>query len=664
MSAATDVRTIRRILVANRGEIARRVFRTARAMGIGTVAVYSDPDSDALFVHEADAAVALHGTTSAETYLDSAKILAAAATTGADAIHPGYGFLAENAAFAQAVLDAGITWIGPPPDAIASMGDKLTALGIMERLGVPTLPRATVGDVPADELSATAERVGYPILVKASAGGGGKGMRIVRDAGELGEAVAAARRESAKAFSSDVVYLERYLDTARHIEIQVLADRHGEVRHLFERECSIQRRHQKIVEEAPSPFLTPELRAEMGAAAVAAARGVGYEGAGTVEFIVDPRGQYAFLEMNTRLQVEHTVTEMITGVDLVREQILVAEGHPLNLPAGMAIGGAAIEVRLYAEDPANEFLPASGRLVRWQEPSGIRVESGVTTGDIVSVHYDPMLAKLVAHAPTRREAARILSHALREMRVHGPATNRQFLATILDHPAFLAGETTTDFIERCRPHTTTDDDPGSARRAAIAAVVAAREVRRDDEPAEIDVPPGWRNLRHGGEITEFGAVSVEIWERRDGTLTGRAGGEPFEARLHGWDDPWLDIEIDGQRERLTVTFDRPPAGAHDRVWVQSATSEVSLIELPRFPSSAPPVASGSLTAPMNGTVIDVLVAPGVAVVSGQTLVVVEAMKMEHKVVAPSDGTVAEVLVSLGDTVAQDQVLIVVDDGSS
>ncbi|MEP6872485.1 MAG: biotin carboxylase N-terminal domain-containing protein, partial [Anaerolineaceae bacterium] len=406
---------IRRLLVANRGEIARRVFRTCREMGISTVAVYAEPDADAPFVCEADLAIALGGTTSAESYLDSAKIINAARISGADSIHPGYGFLSENADFAQAVLAAGLTWVGPHADAIGAMGDKLSAKARLVLVGVPMLPSVDASGLSTDELAARAKEIGYPLLVKASGGGGGRGMRVVADQSELTNAVSSARREAKSAFGNDTVFLERYLESSRHVEVQVFGDKHGNVTHCFERECSIQRRHQKVIEEAPSSAVSEDLRRRMGEAAVAAALAIGYDNAGTVEFLLDADGTFYFLEMNTRLQVEHPVTEAITGLDLVREQIRVAEGHPLSFaPDGLRINGHAIEARLYAEDPEKNFFPVSGKVVRF-EPNPltpVRVDSGIESGSVISIYFDPMLAKLIAHAPTREEAAMRLAAAL------------------------------------------------------------------------------------------------------------------------------------------------------------------------------------------------------------------------------------------------------------
>ncbi|HET6664591.1 MAG TPA: biotin carboxylase N-terminal domain-containing protein, partial [Acidimicrobiales bacterium] len=462
----------RNVLVANRGEIARRVFRTCRRLGIGTVAVFSDADADAPHVRDADAAVHLPGTASADTYLRGDLIIEAAQRSGADAIHPGYGFLSEDASFAAAVIAAGLTWIGPPAAAIDAMGSKLAAKARMAAAGVPVLPGGDVTGLDDGALLTLAEPTGYPVLIKASAGGGGRGMRLVGDAGELLDAVVSAQREAASAFGDGTVFVERYVQQPRHVEVQVIADAHGTVVDLFERECSIQRRHQKIVEEAPSPAVDDDLRRRMGKAAVAAAAEVGYIGAGTVEFVLTPDGTFAFLEMNTRLQVEHPVTEEIAGLDLVEVQLRVAAGEPLGPEVIDAeIDGHAIEVRLYAEDPAAAYRPSTGTVERFDVPGaeGIRVESGVDDGSSVSPHYDPMLAKVIAWAPTRREAAARLSSALRRSLIHGVTTNRDLLVAVLEHPEFLAGATDTGFLDRNDPAGLT----GSRRPEATTRAHAA-----------------------------------------------------------------------------------------------------------------------------------------------------------------------------------------------
>jgi propionyl-CoA carboxylase alpha chain len=654
--------TIHRLFIANRGEIAGRIIRTARSMGIDTVVPYADPDAGAPFVRAADRAVPLYGTTSAETYLDSAKLIAAAVRAGADAVHPGYGFLAENAEFAAAVRQAALTWVGPTAHAIAVMGDKLTALDAMASAGVPTLPRATVAETDVGErLIEAATQVGYPLMVKASAGGGGKGMRIVAAPADLQAAVTAARRESASAFGDDTVFLERFVPGGRHIEVQILGDAQGAVRHLYERECSVQRRHQKIVEESPSPFVGAELRKSICDAAVAAGDAVGYVGAGTVEFIVGQDGSYYFLEMNTRLQVEHPVTELVTGIDLVRQQLLIAQGEPHELPDEIPLAGSAIEVRLYAEDPGNDFLPQTGTIVEWAEPDGVRVDAGVETGSLVSPYFDPMLAKVIAHGSTREEAARRLERALRRMRVRGVRTNRDLLVSILGHQAFLAGDTTTDFIDRHRPARTGVPSDEQLRVAVLVAALAERARHRagtpPDRPVPRSLPSGYRNNRWQGQLVRYAVGDREIatsyWSEREVVFTATVDGQPMRAHLHGWSPPALSVELDGVRDTHHVVF------SGDRVWVDGPGFDVELREVPRFPDQREELVEGGLTAPMNGTVITVEAREGERVGKGQTIIVVEAMKMEHRVAAPQAGIVEKLLTQPGAIVATGQVVAIV-----
>jgi acyl-CoA carboxylase subunit alpha len=498
------VARVTKILVANRGEIARRVLRTVRAMGLAGVAVYSDADADAPHVREADEAVRLGPAPSRESYLAIDRVLAAAAATGADAVHPGYGFLAENADFAARVAAAGLTFIGPPVEAIRTMGSKIEAKRIMADAGVPVVPGVSGRGRSDAELAAEGRALGFPLLVKASAGGGGKGMRIVRAAAELGDALAAARREAEGAFGDGTLLIERYFEAPRHIEVQIFADTYGAVVHCFERECSIQRRYQKVIEEAPSPAVDGALRAKLGAAAVAAARAIGYVGAGTVEFIVDRQGAFYFLEVNTRLQVEHPVTEAVTGLDLVRLQIVVAQGEPLPFAQeDLALDGHAIEARLYAEDPARDFLPATGRVLLWEPPRlpGVRYDAGVVAGSDVGVHYDPLLAKVIAHGASRAEATQRLVRALQGLGVAGVTTNRDFLIAVLTHPRFHAGETDTHFIERHLPaeRRGVAGDARAERIHVIAAAIHEHECRRrQGGPLPASIPSGWRNNRWRG----------------------------------------------------------------------------------------------------------------------------------------------------------------------
>ncbi|HEX6147827.1 MAG TPA: biotin carboxylase N-terminal domain-containing protein [Acidimicrobiia bacterium] len=645
---------IRRVLVANRGEIARRIFRTCRLMTIETVAVYSDPDAAEPHVVEADHAVNLPGSTALETYLDIDGLLAAAKQTRADAIHPGYGFLAENAEFAGRVLAEGLTWIGPSPESIEVMGSKLRSKEVAESAGVPILPAVDLTGLTGQQVTAAADGIGWPILVKASAGGGGKGMRIVDDPADLVEAIFAARREAASAFGDDTVFLERYLAAPRHVEIQVFGDTGGRVVSLFERDCSIQRRHQKIIEESPSPALDPGLRQRMGEAAVRVAEAVGYVGAGTVEFLFQDGGFY-FLEMNTRLQVEHPVTEMVTGLDLVRLQIETANGALLgDVPA---ISGHAIEARLYAEDPRNDFLPVTGKILRFEIPSppGIRVDSGVETGSTVSVFYDPMLAKVIAHAPSREEAAATLASALRAGIIHGPVTNRDLLVRVLEHPDFVAGNTDTHFLDRndlaelARPLA----DEEAERIAAVAAALADRHLERSRAKVLATIPSGWRNQpghvqerayrgERGSHVVRYGPAPVTVVEGFEGLEIGEATSD--EVGLS-----WAGVD-----HRFTI-------GRYGEIrHVDSDSGPVRLVTVPRFPVAEAAEAPGSLHAPMPGKVIRVDVSVGDEVRAGQVLLVLEAMKMEHTLRAPHDGTVIEVDPAPGDQVEAGTVLLVVE----
>ena len=665
-----------RLLIANRGEIARRIIRSARRMGLATVAVYADPDAHAPFVVEADLGVALGGTVAAETYLDADKLIAAARRGGADCVHPGYGFLSENGAFAEAVIKAGLTWVGPRPETIRAMGDKLAAKEVMTRAGVPALPAVAV-ESAAQAARAAEAGLEYPLLVKAAAGGGGRGMRIVRRAEDLVAAVESARREAQGAFGDDRVFLEPYLEGIRHVEVQILGDRHGQVIHCFERECSIQRRHQKIVEEAPSPALTPALRAQICEAAVAAGRAMGYESAGTVEFILDGNGRFHFLEVNTRLQVEHPVTEAITGLDLVREQLRIAQGERLErAQEEISVQGHAIEARLYAEDPAHDFLPAAGRLLAWEEPAGLgaRFDSGVVAGSEVSVHFDPMLAKVIVHAATRTEAALRLATVLERLRLHGVTTNRDFLVGLLRHEAFLAGDTTTDFIERHRPPLRREPGEAELRWAALAAALGDQAHRRAGARVLQSLPSGWRNNPSAmHEVTyHHGAdeVAVRYQRGRDGAFDWECLGERGRARLEvvsaagggtgappvaaGLHDALVDLEVDGLRRRIRLL-------AHDdHWWVQGAAGEVRLTESPRFPQPRHEQVRGAHTAPMPGKVVTVSVAVGDLVEPGRTLVTLEAMKMEHHVTAVAAGRVLEVRVAAGAQVDGGDLLVVVE----
>jgi propionyl-CoA carboxylase alpha chain len=657
---------VSRVLVANRGEIARRVFRTCREMGLSTVAVFSDADAGAPFVREADAAVRLPGESPTDTYLRGDLVIAAALRTGADAVHPGYGFLSEDAGFAQAVLDAHLTWVGPPPAAIAAMGSKLAAKSLMADAGVPCLPGIDATGLPHESLVAAAQEIGFPVLVKASAGGGGRGMRIVAAAGDLAEAVASAQREAASAFGDGTVFLEKYVERPRHVEVQVLADTHGSCVALFERDCSVQRRHQKVLEEAPSPAVDEALRARLCDAAVAAAQAVGYTGAGTVEFVLSQDGTPAFLEMNTRLQVEHPVTELVTGLDLVRLQLLVAQGHPLPAEVGAArITGHAVEARLYAEDPTSGFLPATGTLHTFEIPAaaGVRVDAGVESGSVVGVHYDPMLAKVVAHGATRAEASSRLAAALAGARLHGVRTNRELLVRVLRSPAWLDGDVDTSLLERHDPAELGAPlvDEVGLRLHCAAAALAGAAGRRASASVLAGLPSGWRNLPSAPQRTSYEVagreVLVEYALRRQGTRLVVDGEELSAVRLWAATAERVDLEVDGVRRYYDVLV------AGGSTWVDSPLGASALVEVERYPEPGSGLAAGALTAPMPGTVVRVDVSEGETVEQGQALVVLEAMKMEHSVRAPTSGAVSSVHVQPGQQVDSGAVLVVVDTSS-
>ena len=654
---------VRKVLIANRGEIVERIARTCRDMGIATVAVCSDPDVGAPFVRACDEAVRIGGDAPASSYLRQDALLAAAERTGADAVHPGFGFLAENATFARAVEDAGLTWVGPSADAIAAMGDKVEAKRRMAAAGVPLLASAEVtGDDP-EALAAAGEEVGFPLMVKATAGGGGKGMRVVERPEGLADAVAGARRESGSAFGDDRVFLERYVPRARHIEVQVVGDHHGTVVHLYERECSIQRRHQKVLEESPSPGLTDAQRQQVCTAAVDAARAVDYVNAGTVEFVLDDEtGEFAFLEMNTRLQVEHPVTEQVAGVDLVRWQLLVAAGDPLPLRQDdIRPRGHAIEVRLYAEDPANDYLPVTGTLTGFRPAPDVdlRWDGGVVEGSVVSPFYDPMLAKVIAWAPSRGEAARRLARGLQRTIIQGVTTNRDLLCAILADPTYLDGATTTGFLSERFPAAVDRRFPPTDAAADLAVVatlvqeqVAVTGVGQDTLPA------GFSNTGLGPMLVPVlvGGVRREatIEPQRDGSWrVAPDGSEPRTVHVVERGPQGLRLDVEGRRFDATIHVDGPS------VQVVLPDANVTLHREPRFPHAAPSDEPGAAIAPMPGSVVEVLVSEGDRVARGDGLLVVEAMKMEHRLEADVDGVVADVRVAAGTQVEADDVLVVV-----
>jgi acetyl-CoA/propionyl-CoA carboxylase, biotin carboxylase, biotin carboxyl carrier protein len=633
------------VLVANRGEIAVRVIRTLRALGVRSVAVYSDADADARHVREADTAVRIGPAPAAESYLSVERLLEAAARTGAQAVHPGYGFLAENAGFARACAEAGLVFIGPPADAISLMGDKIRAKETVRAAGVPVVPGSSGSGLTDAQLADAAREIGMPVLLKPSAGGGGKGMRLVRDEAALADEIAAARREARASFGDDTLLVERWIDRPRHIEIQVLADNHGHVIHLGERECSLQRRHQKVIEEAPSVLLDEATRAAMGEAAVQAARSCGYSGAGTVEFIVpggDPSSYY-FMEMNTRLQVEHPVTELVTGVDLVEWQLRVAAGERLALTQDdIRLTGHAVEARICAEDPSRGFLPSGGTILRLREPQGdgVRTDSGLTEGTEVGSLYDPMLSKVIAYGPDRPTALRRLRAALAGTVTLGVQTNAGFLRRLLAHPAVVAGDLDTGLVEREVDGLVSEGVPEAVYEAAAAVRLDGLTPRGEGWTDPFSVPSGWRL---GGE-TVPPAFDLRV-----------PGLEPVTHRPpapHTVTDDRVTVTLDGVRH----TFHRAAdwLGADGDAWHVRDHDPVAAAL-----TGAAHGGADSLTAPMPGTVTVVKVAVGDEVSAGQSLLVVEAMKMEHVIAAPHAGTVTELDVAPGTTVAMDQVLAVV-----
>ena len=649
-----SVRLIRKVLVANRGEIACRIMRTCRSMGIATVAVFSTVDAQARHVREADEAIHIGDNPATASYLNIPALIAAARRSAADAIHPGYGFLAENAEFAAACQVAGLIFIGPTPAAIRSMGSKREAKVLMQAAGVPTVPGYQGEDQSDDILITAAQEIGYPLMVKAAAGGGGKGMRVVIEPDSLPEALAAARRESLSAFGDDTLILERVIAPARHVEFQIVGDQHGQIIHLGERECSIQRRHQKIIEETPSTALTAELRQRMGEAAVTVGRQIDYVNAGTVEFILDEVGDFYFLEVNTRLQVEHPITECVIGLDLVRWQIEIAEGRPLPLKQEeVRFSGHAIECRVYAEDPANNFLPATGDILLWREPSGegVRVDEGIASGDAVSIYYDPMLAKVITSGADRNEALRRMDRALSQTTLLGLRNNIAFLRRVLFHPEHVAGRLNTNFIEQHLSSSVETTTPAPA----ILAAALARELASG-------ASHHWRNNPNAPIRSRFRTDGSEIIEarltpRKDGSFQAalqQVGGEtthlltPLE-----FDAPDLLFSLDGHVQRVIIV----EAPQH-RYWVQVNGDACMLIWLSPLPEPGErSEGQGSLRAPMPGNVRAVLAIPGQRVRKGETLMLLEAMKMEHSIRAPYDGIVTTVAHQPGAMVQADAVLL-------
>ena len=633
------------ILIANRGEIACRIIKTAKEMGIRSIAVYVDADKDSLFVKQADESIRLDG-----GYLDGDQIINAAKMTGAQAIHPGYGFLSENASFARKVKKEKLIWIGPSPNVISVMGDKLKAKELAIKADVPTLPMTSKPN--------EAKKIGYPLLIKAAAGGGGKGMRIVNKEKDLKESIVSAQREAKSGFNDERIFIERYVEKSRHIEIQILGDSKGNVVHLGERECSIQRRHQKIIEESPSPRISDDVRNKMGEAAVKLAKQIKYESAGTVEFLFDDKTEeFWFLEVNTRLQVEHPVTEEVTGIDLVCEQLKIARGESLEFDQkDITWTGSSIEARLYAEDPNNDFLPEIGTLIAFEENNSAeaRWDTGVNKGTVVGTDFDPMLAKIISYAPNRTDAAGKLAKALESAHIGGVKTNRDFLVNCLKTKEFLDGDTTSDFIERVKPSRKLEINQSEIEHASAIAAMWMQQQNRNNSNVAKFMPSGWTNGRLPNQKVTFEFENTEYdfeyKQKRDQKFLFSNNKEAF---IYSSDEDGIDMIFDGKRHYSRVTVSK------NNILVHMPFGDVMLELKPRFKMPGTEVTIGGLIAPMPGKVIDVKVKKGKKVKAGDTLVILEAMKMEHSIKASEDGTVSELLISVNDQVENGALLMVV-----
>ena len=638
--------TIKKLLIANRGEIASRIIKSAHQMGISTVAIYTDPDANSPYVREAKEAFKLDS-----SYLDAKTIIEIATTANVDAIHPGYGFLSENSNFANLVSKSNIKWVGPSANAIKKMGDKLTAKKLSEKASVPTLPMT---NDPKE-----AKKIGYPLLIKAAAGGGGKGMRIVESQKDLKESIASAQREAEGGFGDKRVFIERYIAKSRHIEIQILGDSYGNIVHLGERECSIQRRHQKVVEESPSPVVDEELRNKMGAAAIKIASLLKYESAGTVEFLFDETTkEFWFLEVNTRLQVEHPVTEEVTGIDLVREQLKIANGEPLDFSQeDIEWFGSSIEVRLYSEDPGNNFLPVTGKLIAFEptEDPLVRWDTGVETGSEITPNFDPMLAKIISYGETRIEAANKLALALENSHFGGLKTNRDYLISILRSDEFLKGNTTTDFLEKAKIKDEIKLNEEEIYFLAIAASMWIQGKNRYESEVLSNLSSGWNNARLPMQEIKLQfndkPLTVKYKNNREEIFTTDKNNS---AKINSWDKNFIDVEIDNTRIRSKVTFD------NELLLIQSKSGDVLFKILPKFETVKKASIEGGLNAPMPGKVVEIKIKKGAKIKKGDTLIILEAMKMEHKVLAPSDGKVKEILIHKDEQVENGATLVVLD----
>ena len=634
------------ILIANRGEIACRIIKTAKEMGIRSIAVYVDADKDSLFVKQADESIRLED----GGYLDGDQIINAAKMSGAQAIHPGYGFLSENASFARKVKKEKLIWVGPSPNVISVMGDKLKAKELAIKADVPTLPMTSKPN--------EAKKIGYPLLIKAAAGGGGKGMRIVNKEKDLKESIVSAQREAKSGFNDERIFIERYVEKSRHIEIQILGDSKGNVVHLGERECSIQRRHQKIIEESPSPRISDDVRNKMGEAAVKLAKQIKYESAGTVEFLFDDKTEeFWFLEVNTRLQVEHPVTEEVTGIDLVCEQLKIARGESLEFDQkDITWTGSSIEARLYAEDPNNDFLPEIGTLIAFEENNSAeaRWDTGVNKGTVVGTDFDPMLAKIISYAPNRTDAAGKLAKALESAHIGGVKTNRDFLVNCLKTKEFLDGDTTSDFIERVKPSRKLEINQSEIEHASAIAAMWMQQQNRNNSNVAKFMPSGWTNGRLPNQKVTFEFENTEYdfeyKQKRDQKFLFSNNKEAF---IYSSDEDGIDMIFDGKRHYSRVTVSK------NNILVHMPFGDVMLELKPRFKMPGTEITIGGLIAPMPGKVIDVKVKKGKKVKAGDTLVILEAMKMEHSIKASEDGTVSELLISVNDQVENGALLMVV-----
>ncbi len=659
------VKVFRKILIANRGEIAIRIIGACRSLGIANVAIYSLADKNARHTIEADEAVLVEADEGELSYLRIGRIIEIARNLGVDAIHPGYGFLSENAEFAQACAQAGIAFIGPKPETISALADKSVAKLMVSKLGIPTIPSFDI-DKP--------DTIQFPVLLKASAGGGGKGMQVVHAASELEEALASTRRIAANAFGDDAVLIEQYIDCPRHIEVQILGDQHGKLVHLFERECSIQRRHQKIVEESPAPGISQALRTALTSAALTIGTSLGYQNAGTVEFIVAQNGDFFFLEVNTRLQVEHTVTEYVTGIDIVREQIRIAQGHKLGFSQNdVVLSGSSLQCRVYAEDCSDDFRPRSGRLLQWgyQEQAGLRVDSGVESGSEVSMHYDPLLAKFVSHAPTRDEAIAKMSAGLRSLKALGVTTNRRFLLGVLEHPIFLSGQSNTSFVSRYCEVILAENFPDKLHDAALIALTYWQFRNREQVSSTLpSLVRSFRNNRWREERVGFMSGAGETWvgylPNHDGSLQIRVGVPAAGLQAtRACDIPYLhadvardssdsiSLHIGGHLRHFAIAIDST------KFFVQVNGHLFEWQQIPRLPVATKEPIQGAARSTMPAKVVRVFVEEGQEVEAGEVLLVLEAMKMEQRIVAQADGIVESLRCKLGDQVASGDLLVVV-----